>query len=278
VVEIITSNTAQPTKDWLNFCTTTRALGRIRNFLRSEQREKSINLGRELLENELRAAGMSYSKFTKNDAEVRRLVAHFKANNLDDLLLSVGYGKSSADDVSRALKSREGPTVDAPPPELREGKLQQLARRLTGRDQSGIRVSGEDDVLVRFAKCCNPLPGDPIVGFITRGRGVTVHRRQCVKTFDMDPERRIDVTWDTKAKINRPVQLRVTTTGSPSLLAVISQVFSAQKLSINEANCRAGEDGRACNTFTFNVSDLNQLKAAMREISKISGVVEVERA
>jgi guanosine-3',5'-bis(diphosphate) 3'-pyrophosphohydrolase len=122
------------------------------------------------------------------------------------------------------------------------------------------------------------LPGDPIVGFITRGRGVTVHRRQCVKTFDMDPERRIEVTWDTKAKINRPVQLRVTTTGSPSLLAVISQVFSAQKLSINEANCRAGDDGRACNTFTFNVSDLNQLKTAMREISKISGVVEVERA
>jgi GTP pyrophosphokinase len=221
---------------------------------------------------------MSYSKFIKNDAEVRRLVTQFKANSLDDMLLSVGYGKTAADDITLTLKSREGPVESSPPPELREGKLQQLARRLTGKDQSGIRVSGEDDVLVRFAKCCNPLPGDPIVGFITRGRGVTVHRRQCMKTFDMDPERRIDVTWDTKAKINRPVQLRVTTTGSPSLLAVISQVFSAQKLSINEANCRAGDDGRACNTFTFTVSDLNQLKTVMREITKISGVVEVERA
>jgi guanosine-3',5'-bis(diphosphate) 3'-pyrophosphohydrolase len=160
---------------------------------------------------------------------------------------------------------------------LREGRLQQLARRLTGRDQSGIRVSGEDDVLVRFAKCCNPLPGDSIMGFITRGRGVTVHRRECAKTFNVDPERRIDVTWDAKAKVNRPVQLRVTTTGSPGLLAVISQVFSAQKLSINEANCRAGDNGLACNTFTFVVSDLSQLKNVMREVTKISGVVDVER-
>ena len=279
VVEILTTTSAQPSKDWLNYCTTSRAIGRVRNFLRAEQREKSINLGRELLENELRSAGMSYSKFTKNESEVRKLVAQFKANNLDDLQLSIGYGKTSADEIISALKSREGPSnVDTTPPELREGRLQQLARKLTGKDQTGIRVSGEDDVLVRFAKCCNPLPGDPIVGFITRGRGVTVHRRQCVKTFDMDPERRIEVTWDTKAKINRPVQLKVTTTGSPSLLSVISQVFTAQKLSINEAYCRAGDDGRACNTFTFTVSDLNQLKAAMREISKISGVVEVERA
>jgi len=280
VVEILTSTSAQPTKDWLTFCTTSRAIGRVRNFLRAEQREKSINLGRELLEHELRTAGMSYSKFTKNEVEIRRLIAHFKTNSLDDLLLSIGYGKIAADEITAAIKSREGPPVQdaAPPPELREGKLQQLARRLTGKDQAGIKVSGEDDVLVRFAKCCNPLPGDPIVGFITRGRGVTVHRRQCMKTFDMDPERRIEVTWDTKAKINRPVQLRVTTTGSPSLLAVISQVFSAQKLSINEANCRAGEDGRACNTFTFTVSDLNQLKSVMRDITKISGVVDVERA
>ena len=105
VMEMLTSTSAQPTKDWLGFCTTSRAIGRVRNFLRSEQREKSINLGRELLEHELRAAGMSYSKFVKNDAEVRRLVTQFKANSLDDMLLSVGYGKAAADDITAALKS-----------------------------------------------------------------------------------------------------------------------------------------------------------------------------
>lgn len=276
-IEIITSNTAQPNRDWLGYCKTPRALTKIRNYLRAEQRQKSINLGRELLENEMRSVEMSYAKFSKNEAEQRRIAGQFKLQTLEELLLYVGHGKLSADDVVEAMKTREGPTDSAPPPDLKEGKLQQIARRLTGRDFTGIRVSGEDDVLIRFAKCCNPLPGDPIVGFITRGRGVTVHRRQCPKTFDMDPARRIEVTWDTKAKINRPVQLRVTTSTSPGILAVISQVFSAQRLNISEANCRAGDDGRACNTFTFSVSDLDQLRNVMRDIKKISGVLEVER-
>ena len=276
-IEIITNNTAQPSRDWLSYCKTPRALTRIRNYLRAEQRQKSINLGRELLENEMRSAEMSYAKFAKNEAEQRRLAAHFKLGNLEELVLSIGHGKISADDAVEAMKTRVGPSQSEPPPDLREGKLEQIARRLTGRDHAGIRVSGEDDVLVRFAKCCNPLPGDPIVGFITRGRGVTVHRRQCPKTFDMDPERRIEVSWDNKAKVNRPVQLRVMTSTSPGILAVISQVFSAQRLNISEANCRAGDDGRACNTFTFSVTDLDQLRVVMRDIKKISGVLEVER-
>lgn len=276
-IEVITSNSAQPSRDWLGYCKTPRALTRIRNYLRAEQRQKSINLGRELLENEMRAAEMSFAKFSKNELEQRRLAARFKTSNLEELVLSIGHGKISSDDVVAAMKTREGPSESEPPPDLREGKLQQIARRLTGRDHTGIRVSGEDDVLVRFAKCCNPLPGDPIVGFITRGRGVTVHRRQCPKTFDMDPDRRIEVGWDTKAKINRPVQLRVMTSTSPGILAIISQVFSAQRLNISEANCRAGDDGRACNTFTFSVSDLEQLRIVMRDIKKINGVLEVDR-
>ncbi|HMR09942.1 MAG TPA: ACT domain-containing protein, partial [Polyangiaceae bacterium] len=125
---------------------------------------------------------------------------------------------------------------------------------------------------------CNPLPGDAIIGFITRGRGVTIHRRECPKAFDnSDPERRIDVSWDTKAKINRPVQLKVTTANKPGILATVSQTFSAQKINISEANCRASDDGRACNVFTFHVNDLSQLKNVMKALTKVSGVVEVER-
>ncbi len=278
VVDIMTSAQAQPTKDWLNFCTTTRAITRIRNFLRAEQREKSVNLGRELLESEMHAAGMSLTKLTKNEHESRRVVTALKMGSFDELLLMVGYGKVPADEVVRVVRTRDGmPAESQPPPEFREGKLTQIARKITGRDTSGIKVNGEDDVLIRYAKCCNPLPGDSIVGFITRGRGVTIHRRQCSKTFDLDPDRRIEVSWDSKAKINRPVQLRVTTSTSPGILAVISQVFSAQKLNITEANCRAGDDGRACNTFTFTVLDLDQLKLIMRAISKTHGVLDVER-
>jgi len=275
-VEIMTSPTAHPTRDWLTYCRTPRALTKIRNFLRAEQHQKTINLGRELLESEMRTIGLSYTKFSRNEAEVRRICEQFKTQGLEELLLSIGHGKVAADDVVRATRVRGNQPDSEPPPDLREGKLQRLARRITGKDSVGIRVSGQDDVLVRFARCCNPLPGDGITGFITRGRGVTVHRRQCVKTFDLDPERRIDVTWESKAKINRPVQLRVITQSSGTL-GLVSQIFSAQRVAVSEANCRAGEDGRTCNTFTVTVSDLDQLQELMHEIKGINGVVEVER-
>jgi GTP pyrophosphokinase len=278
VMEIMTSAHQQPNKDWLDFAVTTRARSRIRAHLRAEQREKSVNLGKELLENEMRAAGISYPKFVKNEPELRRVTAALGVLSLEELLLQVGYGKLDSTAVIDALK--EGPhggENGEAPPSMRAGKIEQFVRKVTGRDQNGIKVSGIDDVLVRYAKCCNPLPGDAIIGFISRGRGVAIHRRECMKAFDTDPERRIDVSWDSRAKINRPVQLCVTTTNKPGILATVSQTFSAQSINISEANCRAGDDGRARNVFTFNCTDLAQLKNVMRALSKVSGVVEVSR-
>jgi GTP pyrophosphokinase len=164
-----------------------------------------------------------------------------------------------------------------PPDSLREGRIESIVRKVTGKAQGGIKLSGIDDVLVRYAKCCNPLPGDQIIGFITRGRGVTVHRRGCPKAFDTDPERRVEISWDSKAKINRPVQLRITTANRPGILATVGQTFSGQGINISEANCRAGEDGRAVNVFTFDCSDLGQLKNVMRALQKVEGVVGVDR-
>jgi GTP pyrophosphokinase len=279
VMEIMTSQNQQPSKDWLDFCVTTRARARIRGHLRADQRQKSINLGKELLDNEMRGAGMSFSKFVKNEAEVRRVYEAHSLQSLDELLLTIGYGKVATEDVvdgMRGVKPAEGGDGEAPA-SLRPGRIEQFVRKVTGRDQAGIKVSGIDDVLVRYAKCCNPLPGDAIIGFITRGRGVTIHRRECMKAFDTDPERRVDVSWDAKAKINRPVQLVVTTTNKPGILATVSQTFSAQSINISEANCRAGDDGRARNIFTFNCTDLSQLKNVMKALQKVSGVVEVSR-
>jgi GTP pyrophosphokinase len=275
VMEVMTSPSQQPSKDWLDFCVTTRGRTRIRAFLRAEQRQKSINLGKELLENEMRAAGMSLAKLLKSDESMQRVVESLRVGSKEEMFLAMGYGKLPAEQVVDAIRARQ--PEGEPPRELKEGRIEQIMRRVTGRDAGGIRVNGIDDVLVRYAKCCNPLPGDPIIGFITRGRGVTIHRRECLKAFDTDPERRIDVTWDSRAKINRPVQLKVTTTNKPGILATVSQTFSAQKINISEANCRAGDDGRACNIFTFHVGDLNQLKNVMRALQKVTGVVEVER-
>ncbi len=275
VIEIMTSNSAQPTKDWLEFCVTTRARARIRGMLRTEQRQKSINLGRELLEGDMRSAGMSLPRFVKNDAEIARVTEKLGYSTLDELLLNIGFGKLDTGDVVDALR-HQAPDHQ-PPPELRESKIEQFVRKVTGRDQNGIKVNGIDNVLIRYARCCNPLPGDAIIGFITRGRGVTVHRRECPKAFDMDPERRVDVGWDSKAKINRPVQLSVTTMNKPGILATVSQTFSAQSINISEANCRAGDDGRARNIFTFHCTDLDQLKGVMKALRRVNGVVEVER-
>jgi GTP pyrophosphokinase len=275
VMEILTSPNQEPSKDWLEFCVTTRARARIRARLRAEERQKSINLGKELLESEMRDAGLSYSKFSKSDPEVRRVAERFSHTHLDDLLLDIGYGKVASDKVVDTIHNQDAP--DSEPSSFRAGRIEQLVRKVTGRDASGITVNGIDDVLVRYAKCCNPLPGDAIIGFITRGRGVTIHRQECPKAFDTDPERRIDVSWDTKAKINRPVQICVTTANKPGILAVVSQTFSAQSINISEANCRAGDDGRARNVFTFHCNDLSQLKNVMKALGKVNGVVEVSR-
>jgi guanosine-3',5'-bis(diphosphate) 3'-pyrophosphohydrolase len=279
VIDVMTSNTQHPTKDWLDFTITSRARNRIRNYLRAEQREKSVNLGRELLEGEMHQAGMSLSKLQKNDREIKRVLEAHHVGTAEELFLIIGYGKAQAEDVVQVVRGTPWGDAesDVPRPELKPSPIERIVRKVRGRDHSGITVNGVDDVLVRYAKCCNPLPGDAIIGFITRGRGVTIHRRECQKAFDTDPERRVEVNWETDSKINRPVQLKVTTLNRPGILANVSQAFSTQKINISEANCRAGDDGRACNVFTFPCADLAQLKAVMKALTKVKGVVEVER-
>jgi GTP pyrophosphokinase len=278
VIEVMTSTTQQPSKDWLEFCATTSARSKIRNFLRTEQREKSLKLGKELLEREFARASISLPKLLKNDNELRHALEQLKIGNVEELFVSIGYGKLDPKAVVTTVAPPDPNGKDTPPASLKEGALEGLVRKVTKRDEGGIRLNGIDDVLVRYAKCCNPLPGDDILGFITRGRGVTIHRRGCTKAFDTDPERRVEISWDSKAKINRTVQLKVVTANRPGILANVSHTFSTQGINIAEANCRAGDDGRAVNVFTFMCSDLSQLKVVMKALQKVTGVVEVERA
>jgi GTP pyrophosphokinase len=278
VVEVMTSNPQHPSKDWIENVVTGRAKSKVRAFLRAEQRDKSLKLGRELLEKGLHARGISLQKFLKSPEDVKKVQEANKVSSEEELFINIGYGKIAAEDVADFLAPKNGPASSSPPPDsLREGRIESIVRKVTGKAQGGIKLSGIDDVLVRYAKCCNPLPGDQIIGFITRGRGVTVHRRECTKAFDTDPERRVEISWDSKAKINRPVQLRITTANRPGILATVGQTFSGQGINISEANCRAGEDGRAVNVFTFDCSDLTQLKSVMRALQKVEGVVGVDR-
>jgi len=279
IVEVLTGTHQHPSKDWLDFVGTTRARAKIRNYLRQERRDKSRRLGEELLERELHNAGISASKLLKNEPELRRVFDALKIQNLEELLIGIGYGKIHPEEVIKVVAPPDEEGRDSRPPStMREGRIAGLMRKVIKRDEGAIRISGIDDVLVRYAKCCNPLPGDDILGFITRGRGVTIHRRGCAKAFDTDPERRVEITWDSKARINRSVQLRIVTANAPGILAHVGQTFMAQGINISEANCRASDDGRAVNLFSFVCEDLQQLKAVMKSLQKVKGVVAVERA
>jgi GTP pyrophosphokinase len=141
---------------------------------------------------------------------------------------------------------------------------------------AGIRIEGMDNMLVRFAQCCSPVPGDAVTGWITRGRGVSVHRRGCPRVLELDPERRVHVSWADNIDVDLPVSLRIMTDDRAGILASVSSVFSANGVSINEASCLS-KDGRAENVFHFRVGDIERLREIMRGVAKLKGVLDVER-
>ena len=273
-IEIITSPNQKPNKDWLKLVKTARARTKIRYLLRQEQREKAVALGTDLIDKALRKHGTT---LVRADKQLQGAAKELRCMNVDELVIQIGYGKLTAQQVLEKALPEIG-KQDKEPEKKTESMLKTLLRKVTRRtSSSGIKVAGEEDILVRFAKCCSPLPGDPIVGFITRGRGVTVHRRDCDKGLDLDPERRIDVEWDGNGKTQHEVAIQVLCADKPGLLAHISQSFSEQGVNISQAHCRATDDGRAVNTFHASVRDLDQLKSVMRALSRIKGVFSVDR-
>jgi GTP diphosphokinase / guanosine-3',5'-bis(diphosphate) 3'-diphosphatase len=274
-VEIITSPNQKPNKDWLKLVKTARARTKIRYLLRTEQRDKAIALGTDLIDKALRKHDTTMQRAEK---QLKHAAEELHCQNVDELIVQLGYGKITVAQVLDKALPQLAKKADGEDKPKAESMLKTLLRKVTRRTtSSGIKVAGEQDILVRFAKCCSPLPGDPIVGFITRGRGVTVHRRDCDKGLDLDPERRIDVEWDGLSKAQHEVAIQVLCADKPGLLAHISQSFTDQGVNISQAHCRATEDGRAVNTFHALVKDLDQLKTVIRSLSRIKGVYSVDR-
>ena len=276
-VEILTAPTAHPSKDWLTFVKTSRAQARIRSFIRQLEHKRSLEIGREVAERELRRYGASLHKLTKSGTldEAAQKLGYKRG---DDLLVALGYGKVGPAQILEQLLSAEK-LAQAPAAEEPTSRLTELFRKVARRPSAGgVRISGIDDVLVRFGRCCNPVPGDEIVGYITRGRGVTVHTRACEKTLTLDPLRRVDVAWDENAgQVKRPASIRVVTDDRPGVLAQISRTISEAGMNITQATCRTTGAGRAVNTFEMSIGELKQLRGVMRNIQGLEGVVSVER-
>jgi GTP diphosphokinase / guanosine-3',5'-bis(diphosphate) 3'-diphosphatase len=281
-VEILTGNNAKPNKDWLSFVKTPRAQARIRAFIKNTQRERSIDIGKDLLEREFKRFDLNFSKIAKG-ADFLKAANEMGHSRPDDLVSAVGYGKLSPTNVLQKIFPPERLT-DRKPSEVAEtdghgNRLADLFRRVAQRNRTsgGVRIGGVDDVLVRYGKCCAPVPGDPIVGFITRGRGVTVHVRGCKKAMETDPERRVDVAWDVHGEFKRVVNLRVRSDDRKGLLAAMSETFAEVGVNIIQANARAGGDQGAVSTFEVEIADVKQLNEVLRAIGSIPGVHSVER-
>jgi GTP pyrophosphokinase len=285
-VEILTQANIRPNKDWLSFVKTSRAQARIRNYIKQQQRERSIDIGKDLLEREFRRFDLNFGKVVKSPDFLKAAndMGHSRA---DDLVSAVGYGKLSPTNVLQKILPPERLAEKKPAEERKHpedgggsNRLSELFRRVAQRTRTsgGVRIGGIDDVLVRYGKCCGPVPGDAVVGFITRGRGVTVHTRGCKKAMEADPERRVDVAWDVRGEFKRAVNLRVKSDDRKGLLAKMSETFAAVGVNIIEANARTnGEKGGAISTFEVEIGDVKQLNEVLRAIGQIPGVHSVER-
>lgn len=279
-IEILTSKTQTPSKDWLKMCVTTRAKSRIRSFVKVEQRKRSLELGREIIERSFRKAGVPLQKQLEGP-RFEKLLKDEGCQTVEDLYIRVGYGKITPQIMMDALVDRpkEAPTNAEP-----ESFISRAVKSVVGKSKKSgsiITVDGMNDVLVRYAKCCLPIHGDPIVGFISRGRGITIHRADCEKAYEIDQARAIDVEWSGDPKqssAEQIVRIKVTSEDKSGLLRGMSEIFASFNCNIHNAQARTTRDRRAVSIFDISVQDTRQLTQVMTALEKLKGVLTVERS
>jgi len=273
VVEVVTSAGQRPSKDWLKFVATSRAASKIRQWIKTEQREKSIELGKELLEKRLRKYGMSLKKALAS-RELAQAMQDLGYQSSSELLAAVGYGKLPPGQlVSRVVP----PDLLKPEAESRATRLEQGGGPAVKKPTSAIRLQGIDDIMVRFAKCCSPLPGDPVTGFITRGRGITVHAADCPSVLQSDPARRVEVEWDLKKKVPHTAHIRIHSVDQKGVLAAVTNAVSACEANIVSANVQTSPDQKGVIVFAVSVEDVQHLNRVINALLKVKGVQRVER-
>jgi GTP diphosphokinase / guanosine-3',5'-bis(diphosphate) 3'-diphosphatase len=280
-VEIMTSKTRSPSKDWLKFCVTSKAKARIRAFIQNEERKKAMEIGRELLEKEFRKHGHNLAKTLKSEMVMQvEELRKTGANDLDDLYVRVGYGKMLPRQVFDALHLDDEAVVEEKPDSFLQKVYKAAVQKEKKKSRSLISVDGMDDILVRFGKCCSPIPGDPIRGFISRGRGITIHKADCQKVFSFDKDREVEVGWNvtsTPEGVERTVRIRVISNDSPGLLKAMSETFSSLGMNIFNAQVRVTKDLKAVCLFDVAVRDTAQLNVAIHNLQKIKGILGVTR-
>lgn len=269
-VEIITSSTQHPNRDWLQFVKTSKARHKIRQWLKAMEREQSIGLGKELLERELRKSGTSLQKLMKNGDDLKKVVLDLSFRRVDDLLEAIGHGKLSPGQVSGRIMRTLFPTVE-------EATAPVEAEARPSKEAGPIRIKGLQDLLVRLASCCQPIPGDEIVGYITRGKGVTIHRSDCAYLARTESFRQIPAEWDGRPQDLYPANIQVVTVDKPGLLADISNALKSADVNVTKASVTTTAEQRGIANFTVQVSDQQHLDRVFAALKKLKEVISVKR-
>lgn len=264
-VEILTRPGAHPSRDWIKYVKTSRAKSKIRQWIRQQERAESIKVGQELLKSELHARQLSGKVLLKSD-ELLEVAKKLNLLSVEDLFAHIGYGKITAKHIVNLL---------APETAEKEERTAEHERSKKQQPSGGIRVGGIDHPFVRFAKCCRPIPGDDVVGFVTRGRGVTIHLSNC-KEISGETERILKAEWDTKQDELYPVQIAIESDDKKGMLAELASVIANNGINISNVNVKTNNQ-QAKSFFTLEVSNLEQLQKVMKSLSNIKGVRRVVR-
>jgi GTP diphosphokinase / guanosine-3',5'-bis(diphosphate) 3'-diphosphatase len=265
-IEVLTSPGHKPSKDWLKFVVTSKAKTKIRQWIKEEQRERSIELGKTLVDKELGKHDLSLAKMLKS-GEMLELGKAFSFETVEDLFGAIGYGRYTPLQIL-------GKVI---PETQKVGRIQKILSSIRKSRDDAIKIKGIDGLVVKFAKCCNPIPGDKILGFITRGRGLTVHLEDCPNVHAYDDQRKIEVSWELDKEYSYAVKLRVSGDDKKGLLSDISSIISSSKANIVHAQATAFPDRSAMSLFEIELQSASQLQKIMKSILRVKGVKSVER-
>jgi len=280
VIEVVTNKGehASPSRDWLNFVKSPRARSKIKAWFSRERREEAIDAGKESIARQMRKAGLPIQKILAGQT-LLQLAHDMNYSDIDSLYAAVGDGFISSNSVIEKLisavgseETHEAPVIDS----IISGATPRIARR----SASGVHVEGEGDVLIKLARCCTPVPGDPIAGFVTRGSGVSIHRSDCVNVADLkfhQGDRIVKVSWDLNAKTVFLVNIQIEALDRSRLLSDITRALSDLEVNILHAAVNTTKDQTAISRFTFEMADASHLDTVLASIKKIDGVYDVYR-
>jgi GTP pyrophosphokinase len=273
-VEIITDPARRPSRDWLKLVKTAKARSRVQHYIRTEERARAMALGREMLEKEGRKLSLNVAKAAK-EGRLTLIAQDMNLDSANDLYASVGYAHNTPRKVLNKLYALIHPQEAVP---VAQPVTTAKGKEPFQRKQEGVGISGVDGVLVRFAKCCNPVPGDLIVGYISRGLGITVHTLDCLNVPNMEPERLISVNWDGETDKPFPARIRMLTRNERGVLASVAQIFAKHDVNLDEFTARSQVDGRSQMDCTAEVRNAVQLYQLIDELRKLPAMFEVARS